>query len=153
MKDRKSSKLIVGGVLVVFGVALLAWALMGQKADAPASETQDHSQHEHEAETTDQADTATDAQQEEAVITFTSEGFSPNTLTVKVGTVVTVKNVSPSSVQFSSGDHPTHHSNEGMNLPALSPTESATFTAGPVGTFSFHDHFDDSKTGTLIITE
>lgn len=88
-----------------------------------------------------------------ALITFTDEGFSPTTLTVKKGTVVTVDNKSTKPVQFSSDDHPTHTHNTEMNMKELAQGESGTFTAETVGTHGFHDHIDDSKTGTITVTE
>ena len=38
-------------------------------------------------------------------------------------------------------------------MSVLAPGESGTFTAETVGTHGFHDHIDDSKTGTLVVTE
>lgn len=89
----------------------------------------------------------------EAVIMFTENGFSPEELEVSEGTRVTVRNESTQRVQFSSDDHPTHRLNIGMNLRTLSPGESDSFIAEPVGTHGFHDHIDDSFIGTLIVTE
>lgn len=144
----RKSKLLIGIVLIVIGVALLGWALMGRKADAPASEpaTNNTATAQTEAENTDEpAATAT--------ISFTNDGFSPQELEVKVGTVVTVRNDSNTRVQFSSDDHPTHTINQGMNLPVLNPGESDTFTADEVGEWGFHDHLDDSHTGVLVVVE
>jgi hypothetical protein len=40
-----------------------------------------------------------------------------------------------------------------MNMQALAPGTSGTFIANTVGTHEFHDHNDDSKVGTLTVTE
>ena len=90
---------------------------------------------------------------QKVTISFTDEGFSPSSLTVKKGTVITVVNQSSKSVQFSSDDHPTHTHNDEMNMKTLAPGTSGTFTANTVGTHGFHDHIDDSKVGTLTVTQ
>lgn len=90
---------------------------------------------------------------ERMLITFTDEGFEPGSITVTKGTVVTVKNESSRDIQFSSADHPTHQENSEMNLNTLSPGESDSYTASKSGTWSYHDHIDESKTGTVTVTE
>jgi plastocyanin len=153
MERSRSSKLVVGIVLLVVGAGLLIWALTGKKADAPASST-DTSQStnaEDSADTSSEAASNTEAST--ATITFTNDGFTPETLTVKTGTVVTVKNESSDPVQFSSDNHPTHREDPEINMKTLAPGESGTFTAKTVGKHGFHDHMDDSKTGVLVVTE
>lgn len=159
MEKRNTSKLLIGGVLVIIGGALLVWSLTGRDAAAPASESTDGSgtssaqiNNNGSDEDPDQA-VSNDHTAEAATIVFTSDGFSPEELEVRLGQTVTVKNESNQRVQYSSDDHPTHRLNEGMNLAILQPGESGTFTAGPVGRHGFHDHIDDSFTGVLIVRE
>lgn len=151
-EKRSSAPLIIGisvAILVLAGIAI--YALSTQQDEAPATEQTDTTQ-----TTTPTTDTDTDATSEQTMnetITFTDAGFNPGTLTVKKGTVVTVKNDSDTDVQFSSDDHPTHMMHTELNLAVLSPGDSDTFTVTKVGTWGFHDHIDESKTGTLIVTE
>lgn len=150
-EKRNVSKLIIGILLVLVGAGLLIWALMGRSTEAPSAESTTT-----QTETTEEPatpDANTDEPAEASLITFTSEGFTPSELTVKKGATVTVKNDSTTNVQFSSDDHPTHTKETEMNLKVLSPGESASFTITRVGTWGFHDHIDDSKTGTLTVTE
>lgn len=150
MKDRKSSKLIIGIILLAAGIGLLVWTLTSEEADAPAH---DHSTHSHdEDEDSDQVN-PNDANEQSTVITFQEGGFSPREVTVAKGTTVTVKNNSSNRLQFSSDDHPTHRINQGMNLPVLAPGESDTFTAEEVGEWGFHDHIDASFTGMITVVE
>lgn len=144
--ERKTSKLIIGGVLVLVGIGLLTWVLTARQAEAPSSD----------ATTPQTSDTSNEQQPAEAEtlgteIVFTNDGFNPRELSVAVGTVVTVRNESDTNVQFSSDDHPTHLENTGMNLSVLAPGQSATFTADRAGEWGFHDHLDDSKTGRLTV--
>lgn len=160
MKSNKprSSKLIFGIALVAVGAGLLVWALTGKNAGAPAHDhsAHDHGAHDHSSHDQgheEATDSSAEANGETAGIVYTDSGFEPKTLTVSKGTVVTVKNDSSKRVQFSSGDHPTHHNNPEMNLRELKPGESAAFTALTVGEHSFHDHIDATMTGVLTVTE
>lgn len=150
-KHKNPSKLIIGVVLVLVGLALLVWALVGRKTDVPSTETISSQAETSQDTATPVANTNESA--EASLITFTRSGFTPSEVTVKKGAIVTVKNESNTNVQFSSDDHPTHTKQTEMNLEVLSPGESASFTISRVGTWGFHDHIDDSKTGTLTVTE
>lgn len=155
--ERNKSKLVVGAVLIIVGVALLLWSLSGNSAEAPAveeSQNQTNASQEQQDDTALENDATTESPKaEETTITFTNNGFSPAELSVKKGTIVTIVNDSSVQVQFSSDDHPTHRLNEGMNLPVLSPGQSDSFVAEEVGEWGFHDHIDDSLTGTITVTE
>lgn len=148
MERSKSSKLAVGIVLLIAGVGLFVWALNARKADVPASIPESS-----QTARNNDSSVATATEALAAIIVFTNDGFTPNTLSVKKGTVVTVKNESSKRVQFSSDDHPSHRDDPSLNMKTLAPGESGTFTAVTVGTQGFHDHIDDSKVGTLIVTE
>lgn len=86
-----------------------------------------------------------------ATITYTSSGFSPATLTVKSGTVVTVKNNSSDPLQFSSDPHPQHTDNTELNMSVLAAGKSGTFTVTKMGTWGYHDHLNSSMTGTIDV--
>lgn len=92
----------------------------------------------------DEADPAT-------TISYDDDGFSPATITVKAGTTVTVLNNSSQLLQFNSNPHPSHTDNDELNLDSLAPGKSLTFTPTKVGSFGFHNHLDESRTGTLVV--
>lgn len=148
-QSKKPTKLLIGVLLIGVGIALLVWALTGNSAEAPSTNNTSKTEPISEEAGLD----TTVATAETAEITFTNSGFSPQDVSVKKGTKITVKNDSDSNVQFSSDDHPTHTKQTEMNLRTLQPGESASFTVTRVGTWGFHDHIDDSKTGTLTVTE
>ncbi len=153
MERSRTSKLVMGILLLVVGLGLLVWALTGRKAEAPASQSSETSQSTNSEDSAKTSESSAETESTAATIVFTNDGFTPNKLTVKTGTVVTVKNESSNRVQFSSDDHPTHREDPEINMKTLAPGESGTFTAKTVGTHGFHDHIDDSKTGTLVVTE
>jgi len=84
-------------------------------------------------------------------ITYNGSGFSPSTLTVKSGTIVTVKNNSSSALQFNSDPHPSHTDNPELNIGSVSEGGSRTFTATAKGTWGYHNHLDSSQTGTIKV--
>ena len=159
MQSNNASRIVMGVLVAVLLVGLVIWAVSGKDTDTavPTSQTTSNTSApqgtDSAIETPEPEDSESPDDQESAVIAFTNDGFTPSMLTVRERTVVTVRNDSSSQVQFSSDNHPTHRLNEGMNLRTLAPGESATFTAGPVGSHGFHDHIDARHTGTLIVTE
>ena len=93
----------------------------------------------------------TTAQGAEATITYSDNGYSPASLTVKSGTTVTIKNSSSSSIQFDSDPHPAHTANPELNVGSVAPGESKTFTPTTKGSHAYHNHLDSSQTGLLIV--
>lgn len=149
----KQSKavLIVIIVVVIIAVAGVAALIFANPTKAPT--TTQNQETSSNSDTDANSSGTTDETGETATITFTNDGFTPSTLTVKKGTKVTVVNNSSDDVQFSSDDHPTHREDPEINMETLQPGESGSFTVSTVGTHGFHDHIDDSKTGTLVVTE
>lgn len=146
----KQSKTILIVIVVIVAIAVAGVTVMifanPSKAPTTTQDTQTNTGRE-----TDSSDVSTALAP--ATIVFTDDGFTPMILTVKKGTVVTVKNNSSRSVQFSSDNHPSHTEDPEMNLGVLAPGENGTFTANTIGTHGFHDHIDDNITGTLVVTE
>lgn len=84
-------------------------------------------------------------------ITYTDNGFSPATITVKAGTTITVKNDSSNPLQFSSDPHPQHTDNTELNMSVLSAGKSGTITVTKTGTWGYHNHLNDGDTGTIVV--
>lgn len=94
---------------------------------------------------------ATNTQDSTITIAYTNEGFKPSSLSVKVGTTVTVKNESSKPLKFSSDPHPEHTDEKELNMTTLSPNKSDTFTATKAGRYGFHNHLNEDESGTLIV--
>lgn len=99
---------------------------------------------------TDTPDTKND-QQTLATITYTDNGFSEKTVTVKSGDTVTVTNTSGRSLQFASDPHPQHTDNADINVGIISAGQSMTFVANTKGTFGFHNHINANHIGKITV--
>ncbi len=135
------------GIVVLIIVIVLAaaggvWALT-KKSSSPTTST-----------TTPTASSSTNTAspaQSANTITYTDNGFSPATLTVKAGTTVTIKNASSSVLQFDSNPHPVHTDDPELNVGVIAPGQSKTVTVTTTGTHGYHNHNNTSDTGTLIV--
>ena len=152
MEERNTSKgLLIGSVIAILAVAgLVVFVLSSQQTKAPNSADNQAKTPTGSAERDNEV---APNPSERMTITFRDKGFEPSELTVKKGTVITVKNESSRNVQFSSDDHPAHRDNTEMNMDTLAPGESSSYTATVAGEWGYHDHIDESKTGTITVTE
>ena len=89
--------------------------------------------------------------QEGTTITYTDNGFSPDSLRVASGTEVTIKNNSAGDLQFSSDVHPEHTENAELNTATVGPGENITITPTDKGTWGYHDHLHSDRIGTIIV--
>jgi hypothetical protein len=89
-------------------------------------------------------------QPQSATITYTDSGFSSG-LVVAAGTQLTIRNNSSGTLQFQSNPHPTHDANQELNVGSIAPGGSETITLSNKGTWGYHNHLNDSHTGTIIV--
>lgn len=152
MQEKNTSKgLLIGIVVAALAIAgLIVFVLNSQPETAPNS---DNNQAETPTGSAERDNEVAPNPSERMTVTITSNGFEPSTLTVKKNTVITVKNESGRTAQFASNEHPSHRDNPEMNIKTLAPGESDSYTATAVGKWGFHDHFDETQTGTITVTE
>lgn len=90
--------------------------------------------------------------EEAAVVTYTDNGFSPATLTVKKGETVTFKNNSSRSFWPASAVHPTHTIYPEFDAKKAIPAgESYSFTFTRIGSWKYHNHLNPASTGTITV--
>ncbi len=85
-------------------------------------------------------------------VTFSDQGYAPNSLRVKAGTSVTFKNQSTTSMWPASNPHPVH--SEYPEFDAKHPYshgESYSFTFARTGTWGYHDHLHPNLRGTISV--
>ena len=90
------------------------------------------------------------------LVQITSEGLSVKELNIKVGDMVTFKNLDSAPHWPAAGPHPTHQICLGFDsLKGLSQNESYSFKFTEAKTCPFHDHLNiqDKYFGKIIIGE
>lgn len=90
-----------------------------------------------------------------AHVQITSDGFSPETISIKKGSSVNFENTDTLPHWIASDPHPTH-----SNLPeldsrqALLEGDTYVFTFQEAGVFTYHDHLNPfDLNGTVIVEE
>jgi len=144
---------IVGIIIAVLVVAGGAYALTKKDNKANPS-TDTTAQTDSTATTNNQSSNTSQNSSEQnssTTITYTNNGFSPATLTVKAGTTITIKNDSSSSLQFDSDPHPEHTDDPELNVGVIAPGKSATMTVTTTGSHGYHNHLNPSDTGTIVV--
>ncbi|MBU6389826.1 cupredoxin domain-containing protein [Patescibacteria group bacterium] len=84
-------------------------------------------------------------------ITYTGNDFTPGVLTITSGSTVTIKNVSTDDLQLDSNPHPIHTDDTDLNVGAVPPGQSRSFTVIKKGTFHYHNHLNPVQTGEIVI--
>lgn len=88
-------------------------------------------------------------------VVYDENGFTPNSLTIPVGSTVVFQNSTGRKVSVASDDHPTH-----LLYPEFDQyktdqrgNDTFSFTFEKVGTWNYHDHLNANMVGTVIVTE
>ncbi len=141
--------------LLVIGGGVVAFTSMN-KDDEPTTETTTTTQtttdtNSGSGSTTPAEDTASDEETIAATITYGANGFSPATVTVKSGDTIRIVNASDSDLDFASNDHPVHTDNSELNVGVVAEDGSETFMVTRAGTWGYHNHENDSHTGTIVV--
>ncbi len=89
--------------------------------------------------------------QAEAIVTVTTSGFVPQTLTIKAGTKVVWMNKSGGTVTVNSAVHPTHLVYPPLNLGEFGDGSSVQLGFDKPGTYKYHNHLNPSQTGTIVV--
>ena len=92
------------------------------------------------------------ALQEDVVVSVDETGFTPASVTVAKGTIVTFVNNGQAPHWPASDPHPTHTALSGFDSDkGLATGETYSFVFDVEGTWGYHDHLDPRLTGTVIV--
>lgn len=156
-------------VLVIIIVIVGSYVLFkGPKAQAPTTETPTTSvpNSTENTETENMENEDATVLPAENIITYTGEGYSPDTLTIKLGETVTWKNESSSGMWTASAMHPSHIVYSGTSLQehcpddeevafdacgSVQPGNSWSFTFNKQGTWKYHNHLIPKYFGTIVV--
>lgn len=142
----KAMKLIVALVVVIV-VAATVILLTHKKTNTPSTKSSGNSSQSSTGSTND----TTNAN---ATITYDGSSFEPGSITIKAGQKVKIVNQSSSTaLSFNSDPHPTHTDEPELNAGNIDPGVSETITVTKVGNWGYHNHYDPSQTGRIIVTK
>lgn len=142
------------GIVVAVIVVLVGFFLVyKQPSYSPTAKPQSTTQGSKKTTSprTKQPSPTNKAAKEQNVITLTSAGFSPSTLTIKVGTKVTWTNKSGNQAAVNSIPHPVHTNYSPLNLGSFADGSTLSLIFDKVGTYGYHNHLSPSQTGTIIV--
>jgi plastocyanin len=144
---KKPVVIIIAAIIIVLGGAGLYVSAHKTTKPATANTGTTENTSGNNTPTASTTDTTTAA----STITYSNNGFSPDTITVKSGTSVTVKNTSSQAMQFDSDPHPAHTNDTDLNVGLVAAGKTTTFVADKTGSFGFHNHLNPSDTGKIIV--
>lgn len=88
----------------------------------------------------------------EMAVTYTGLGFSPNLLTVKVGTKVMFENQSGREMWVASAVHPTHQELPGFDQGTpVAKGGTYGYTFNRVGTWKYHNHQNPGDRASVVV--
>ncbi|MEX0877851.1 MAG: hypothetical protein WDZ40_03255 [Candidatus Spechtbacterales bacterium] len=101
---------------------------------------------------------------EDVVITYTDSGYSPQNITISLGTTVVFINESSSAMWPATNIHPTHTIYPNSNISdcgtgkvmfdacgEISPGESWSFTFNEAGNWRYHNHIRATRGGVIVV--
>lgn len=142
MNTNNNSKVLIGvivAVLVIVG-AIFIFALSRGSNVTTTNPTTQPIQPES---------TVNNVQQQ--VVTVTTTGFTPATLSIKAGSRVVWQNKSGQVVTVNSANHPTHQVYRPLNLGEFNDGSSVQLVFDKAGTYTYHNHLNDSQTGQIVV--
>lgn len=152
-----NNKVTIGIVVAVIVVLAGFFLVYNKSSYSPPIQSQNSSQGTQTPTTpvTQQPGSPAQPGQEESTVTYTGAGFSPSTLTIKVGTKIVWVNKSSDQVKVGVNPHPIHTGDRvitnGEFTLDLAAGESKTVTVNKTGNFDYHNHLNPSQTGTIIV--
>lgn len=138
----KTSKIILAVAAVMAVAAALVFLMAGSKVKEPEIQKD---------KATTSSETPAEQAEVAATITYSSDGFSPASVTVGSGQSIKFVNDSDSVAEPSSDPHPTHTSNPELNVGDIQPGESGTITVVTKGTWGMHNHYNPSHKTTVTV--
>lgn len=84
-------------------------------------------------------------------VSLTDDGFVPSEITVNAGEAVVWTNNTKEDASLNSDDHPTHKKYPLLNRGTFAPGGTVQVIFNEQGTHTYHDHFNPSKQGSVIV--
>lgn len=140
-----NGKLLLGFVVIVAGLGIGWYVLKGTPSSPAPTPTQVTTVAPTPGETTTASRVS---------VTYKDNGFAPNTITIKVGTIVHFVNNSGVGMWVASDVHPTHQLLPGFDeLASVTNGGSYDYTFVKIGTWTYHNHMNPTDKGIVVVTE
>lgn len=166
----KNLFLIGLGVVILVAAGILFFKEKPQPVTTTENPATQSPQSATEVASTSTKDTGVDASVDvhvgtsPVVISFTDNGYSPTSVTIKKGQTVRFVNNATVETWPASANHPSHtvypEKTAGDCLGSafdacrgLKSGESWDFTFNSIGSWGFHDHLHANKRGTVVVTQ
>jgi len=89
---------------------------------------------------------------EEYVVTYTDDGFSPSSTSIELGETVTFRNESSRDMWVASAPHPQHTDHPEFDMKESEPNGGTySFTFDKAGEWKFHNHLFPSHFGSVNV--
>ncbi len=89
----------------------------------------------------------------EITVSLSKEGFSPQTVTIKVGGAVRWKNESGQQQTVNSDNYPTNQLHKELNFGIFGNGSSVVHTFTKLGIYGYHNQFHHEQKGKVIVTQ
>jgi len=89
----------------------------------------------------------------EATVILNKNGFSPATVTIKVGSAVRWKNESGSQQTVNSDNYPTNQLHKELNFGIFANNSSVAHTFTKAGTYGYHNQLNHKQAGKVIVIQ
>ncbi len=144
------SRNLVIAVVVILIIAA-GWFLLRPKqpvvVPAPSVQSQPVSSNSASPSATEGA-----MMKDKSIVDISSNGYSPQSITIKAGESVTWINKDAANHTVNSDPHPTHTLYAVLNkIGLLKPGESKSVQFPTPGVYKYHDHLNPSLTGTVTV--
>lgn len=101
--------------------------------------------------TTESSPSSTAETTKDEIILTMADGFSPASLTIKVGDRVTWVNESGTDATVNSAPHPAHTNYPPLNLGSFSDGATLSLVFDKPGTYKYHNHLNPSQFGAIVV--
>lgn len=93
-----------------------------------------------------------EVEESEVEINITKDGFVPSAIIISKGTKVTWVNTDTGPHRIASNPYPDHTELPSLDSKeALGPETTYTYTFNETGTFGYHDHYQPTTNGTVVV--
>lgn len=91
---------------------------------------------------------------QKTTVEYANKGFTPKSITVKIGTTIVWVNKGKGQMWVASAPHPAHTDLPGFDqLKSASSGGTYSYTFTKVGNWKYHSHVNPSDTGVVVVTK